>query len=49
MKTSLMGRGTFRGGRVAAVGITLAIAVVLLSVMVGQTWAATGLCGEKGS
>jgi hypothetical protein len=37
MKTSLMGRGTFRGKRAAAVGITLIIAVVLLSVMVAQT------------
>jgi hypothetical protein len=49
MKTSLMGRVTFRGKRVAAVGITLIIAVVLLSVMVAQTWAATDICGEKGS
>jgi len=42
MKKSLIGRGTFRGARVLAVGITLTIAVVLMSVMAGgQAWAAT--------
>jgi tripartite ATP-independent transporter DctP family solute receptor len=43
MKTSLIGHWSIRGARVFALaaGIRLTIAVVFMSVMVGQSWAAT--------
>ena len=43
MKTSPNERRSFRGAKILslAVGITLTVAVVLMSVMAGEAWAAT--------